>query len=389
MLLWLSQVAFGQPFVVDVGDPVEIRSAGAWVRVFPTEGDWVAALGSNRSFYVGTLRKTGDALEDWELIDKRQVVDLTELVDHGIKKCPDGSYLHAASGMPPEAVGETGPPTDYLHLWRYDEDFNILAYSEFRDGIGTHAHNDPTVICAPNAKGVLLSIQGYQFATDFFSLDSELQVKEVISLEDYPRGNGGGVIYDVQADEYIHLGMAHDKPLTVNRYDSEWRIIESLDRELVESPLRAYWPQGVIQVGDYFVVAHMGRDEAWNGSDKGDVFLGVFDQSWDLVEQHRLTTYENGDAAMRPWVARKGEQLLISFDLFNEQQVVEARLDLSAFGLEGTEPDTGVDPGGEWVDPTGGDGSTNKGQCGCTSSEAALWLPLIGMWMGYRSRRHV
>ena len=63
--------------------------------------------------------------------------------------------------------------------------------------------------------------------------------------------------------------------------------------------------QGVIQVGEYFVVAHMGRDDAWNGSDKGDVFLGVFDQSWDLVEQHRLTTYENGDAAMRPWVARK------------------------------------------------------------------------------------
>ena len=48
MLLWLSQVAFGQPFVVDVGDPVEIRSAGAWIRVFPTEGDWVAALGSNQ-----------------------------------------------------------------------------------------------------------------------------------------------------------------------------------------------------------------------------------------------------------------------------------------------------------------------------------------------------
>ena len=35
MLLWLSQVAFGQPFVVDVGEPVEIRcSRGAWIRVF-------------------------------------------------------------------------------------------------------------------------------------------------------------------------------------------------------------------------------------------------------------------------------------------------------------------------------------------------------------------
>ena len=58
-------------------------------------------------------------------------------------------------------------------------------------------------------------------------------------------------------------------------------------------------------MGDYFIVAHMGRDQAWQGSDKGDVFLGVFDQRWELVEQRRLTTYENGDAAMRPWVARK------------------------------------------------------------------------------------
>ena len=388
MLIWLSQVAFAQPFITAIGEPVEIRSAGAWIRVFPTKDSWVATLGSNQSFYAGTLQKTGDGLEDWELIDKRQIVDLTGLIDHGIKKCPDGSYLHAASGMPPEAEGETGPPTDYLHLWRYDEDFNVLAYAEFRDGMGTHAHNDPNVICAPDAKGVLLSIQGYQFATDFFSLDSNLQVKEVVSLEDYPRGNGGGVLYDVTVDEYIQLGMAHDKPLTVNRYDSDWKLIDTVDRELVEAPLRAYWPQGVIQVGDYFIVAHMGRDQAWMGSDKGDVFLGVFDRSWQLVEQRRLTTYENGDAAMRPWVARKGSQLLVSFDLFNEQQVLEATLDLSAFGLDGSEPDTGVDPQGEWTDPEGGNGSTNIEQCGCNSAEAALWFPLIGFLWG-RSRRRV
>ena len=157
-------------------------------------------------------------------------------MDHGIKKCPDGSYLHAASGMPPEAVGETGPPTDYLHLWRYDEDFNILAYSEFRDGIGTHAHNDPTVICAPNAKGVFFLFKGISLQQTFL-VWIQFEVKEVIALEDYPRGNGGGVIYDVHADEYIHLGMAHDKPLTMNRYDSDWRLIETVDRDLVEAPL--------------------------------------------------------------------------------------------------------------------------------------------------------
>ena len=55
------------------------------------------------------------------------------------------------------------------------EDFNILKQVEFRDGMGTHAHNDPNVICSDVAKGVLLSIQGFDFATDFFALDANLK----------------------------------------------------------------------------------------------------------------------------------------------------------------------------------------------------------------------
>lgn len=390
MLFWFSQVAFAAPFITTVGEPVEIRSAGAWIRVFPTEESWVAAMGSNQSFYVGELRKTGDGLSDWELFDKRQVVEISGLIDHGIKKCPDGGYLHAASAMPPEATPD-GPPIDYLHLWRYDENFEILAHAEFRAGIGTHAHNDPNVICAPDAKGVLLSIQGYDFATDLFTVDANLEVQDIISLEDYPRGNGGSVLYDVYADEYVQLGMAHDKPLTVNRYDADWQLIETMDEDLVEPPLRAYWPQGLIQVGEYYIVAHMGRDQAWMGSDKGDVFLGVFDDSWTLVEQHRVTSYEDGEAAMRPWVARKGSQLLLSFDLYNEQQIVEATLDLSRFGLDGSEPDTGVDPQGEWNAPIEDSGeqedSKTNSKCGCGSSEAMLWLPLLGFVQTRRSRR--
>jgi len=387
-MLWLlSQVVGAEPFITEMGTPVEIRSAGAWIRVFPTENSWVAAMGSNQTFYVGTLQKTGDALTDWELTEKRQVVELSGLIDHGIKRCPDGSYLHAASGMPPEG-DQGGEPTDYLHLWRYDENFEILQYAEFREGIGTHAHNDPNLICSPNTTGLLLSIQGYQFATDLFVLNQELALDRVIPLEDYPRGNGGSVLYDVHDDEYIQLGMAHDKPLTINRYDADWNLIDTVDREVVDAPLRAYWPQGLIKVGDYYIVAHMGKDDAWQGSDKGDVFLGVFDQSWDLVEQQRVTTYEDGEAAMRPWVARKGNQLLVSFDLYNEQQIVEAKLNLSAFGLDGSEPDTGVDPQGDWNAPVSEEYANKESQCGCQSGEAALWFPLVLLLSMRRRRQH-
>ena len=392
MLLLLGfGLAVAEPFVMNVGEPTELRSAGAWVRVFPTEEAWIATLGTNNSFFVADLNKTGSGLEDWEMGPKRQVTELTGLIDHGIKRCPDGSYLHAASAMPPELQDqpEQGEPTDFLYLTRFDEEFNILKQVEFRDGMGTHAHNDPNVMCSDVAKGVLLSIQGFEFATDFFALDANLEVESVVSLQDYPRGNGGGVLYDVHNDQILQMGMAHDKPLTVNRYNSDWTWIERTDVTLVDSPLRAYWPQGLIQVGNFFLIAHMGKDDAWQGSDKGDVFLSILNNSFDLVHQERITSLENGEAAMRPWLARKGDQLLLSFDLFGEQTIVEATLNLADFGLDGTEPDTGVDPGGEWIDPDPyvGDGSDgDKTRCGCSSSESVVLLPLVLLW-GVRRRR--
>ena len=46
MLLWLESACFWSTVYCRVGEPVEIRSAGAWIRVFPTEGEglplWVA-----------------------------------------------------------------------------------------------------------------------------------------------------------------------------------------------------------------------------------------------------------------------------------------------------------------------------------------------------------
>lgn len=71
MLLLFSQLVWAEPFITEMGSPVEIRSAGAWIRVFPTEESWVAAMGSNQTFYVGTLQKTGERLTDWELVKSK------------------------------------------------------------------------------------------------------------------------------------------------------------------------------------------------------------------------------------------------------------------------------------------------------------------------------
>ena len=41
--------------------------------------------------------------------------------------------------------------------------------------------------------------------------------------------------------------MAHDKPLTVNRYDSDWRTIETVDRELVDAHFERIGHKGLFR----------------------------------------------------------------------------------------------------------------------------------------------
>ena len=62
-----------------------------------------------------------------------------------------------------------------------------------------------------------------------------------------------------------------------------------------------------------------------------------------LKKVYEITSF-NEDAAMRPWLARAGDQLLISFDAYTKHMVVEVKLDLSAFGVDPEAVDTGVRP---------------------------------------------
>lgn len=381
MLLLLSTICFAEEnFILEIGEPVEVRSAGAWIRTFPTDDGWVATLGSNQSFYIGDLRKTGDGLADWEMTDKRQIVSQTGLIDHGIRRCPDGTYLHAASAM----LGGNG---EQIYLWHYNSAFEVISSATMNEGNGTHAHNDPNVLCSDEWKGVALSILGFDFQTDFFSLNDDLSLDEIISMADYPRGNGGGSLVNSEGD-ILYFGMSHGNPLQVNRYDGDWNFIEGVELPLVELPLRAYWPQGIVEVGDYYLVVHMAKDDAWQGSDKGDVFLAILTKDLQLVQTHRITTYENGEAAMRPWIARQGEQALISFDAFNEQMIVELKLNLDALGDDGSASSNSNNNGKEDKENEENEENSEKtNKCGCAEAEASFFVSLFLVSL-FRRKRH-
>ena len=178
--------------------------------------------------------------------------------------------------------------------------------------------------------------------------------------------------------------MDYNQPLQINVFDKDWTFIRKHRVDLSESGKRAYWPQGVIQLGDYFLVVYMIRDDNWLGGDQGDIRLGIFSESWKLKQVYEITSF-NEDAAMRPWLARSGDQLLITFDAYTKHMLVEVKLDLNAFGVDKDAVDTAVRPQ-DWDFEE----QTVRAQAGCqlTNTPKSLILPfIIGVSALYSRRR--
>ncbi|MBM73913.1 MAG: hypothetical protein CMK59_00825 [Proteobacteria bacterium] len=338
MFVLCISVALSQDWITEIGDPVELTQGGTWARAIPTEEGWKIGLGGGDYFRIASLTKVGNSLEDWILEEPVVITDRSDLLltDHAIKKCPDGSFLHVASIRSPEQES----PSAYT--WHYDQGFEILSSGFVAKNSEIHQFNDPALLCSHLVQGVGSSIQGDAFGNHFFHLN-ESEIEEVVEIKQYPRLNGGGMITDVFKNRIYALGMDYNRPLQINVLDESLNFLRKHRVDLSEAGKRAYWPQGVIQIGAYFLVSYMVRDDDWLGGDQGDVRLAVFSSSWKLEKVYEITSFEES-AAMRPWVARSGDQLLISFDAYTKHMLVEARLDLAAFGLERDVVDTGVRP---------------------------------------------
>ena len=112
-------------------------------------------------------------------------------------------------------------------------------------------------------------------------------------------------------------------------------------------------------------------------SDTGDVWLHVFDEDFNLLEQQKLTNYGSGrDSAMRPWMERKDDLLLVSYDILTKHTFVAVKLNLD--GVEAV--DTGFAGEG-----TGSDElpelavDTSKSGCAVAGGSAGGLLFVLGM----------
>lgn len=382
-LLFALQPAMAGEFIVDWGPEVELRSSGTWARAIWTDDGWKLFHGSNGDYYVADLTKTGDTFADWEM-DRNGRTQLTthgELKDHSIKRCPDGTYLHIASANVAE-------PNDSAYAWVYDADFSVIASAPLAERV-QRAHNDAAHFCSQLGAGVAYG--GGQGPGEIFTIGSDLSMTSAVQTEWSARLTGASFWVDPDAGEITLVTAADPSELSKFTYDTDWNLVSQDSTPFAEPGTRAYWPMGLLKVGDYWMVAHVIRPEQTNvGGDDGNVRIVVLDESWSLVEDATLTANEIEDSGQRVWLARNGSQVLLSYDRQREHTIIELSIDLDRFNVD-ADADTGWDGSSDWgsgggagsgsdgdgvTDDTAGDEDDDAGSEGCDGCASTGTAPL-------------
>lgn len=394
--IWFAPAA-ASTYVASVGDPVPLPIGGLWARAEPAESGWDFFWASG-----GGLRH--GALSDDLTLDERASVELTgrtDLMDHHISRCEDGTWLHLASAA-------VNAPNDTAYGFRYDAAFNRVEEAVVIPTTTEIRTNDMAVVCVSALQAVGFS--GIEGADVVYSLDAALSPSPFTNADTLPQLMGGSLVWEEERATMFAVGRAYGRPLTGQSIDLEGRPVG----EVVELPLAgegedAYWPQGLLRVGDHWLMAYMWRlDDGTFSQDTGNVRLAVLDLDWNVLEVVPLTDYPAPNGAMRPWITRKGDQALVTFDIDQVPTVLPLTLDLAALGeTEGGPGDTGetgdtgdtgdsgeTDDSGESGDTsertdtadTGGSGK--DGGCGCgapgpASSSTAVLLALLTIGRRY------
>jgi hypothetical protein len=381
LIAMLTPSALAGDFILETGPEVELRNSGTWARAHVVDGAWKLTFAGNGDYYIADLVKTGEGLGDWELQDgtRVQLTDHGDLKDHAIRRCPDGTYLHAASANVTDV-------NDSAYAWRYAADWSLIGTGTIAESDMARSHQDMGLYCSSLGSGAAFG--GREGPPGIVRINDDLTPGAATDLPFEVRPTGSGMWVDAES-ELITLfwtdGMGN---LHKWDMDPDLNTVATTNRPIAEEALRAYWPQGVLRVGDYWLIAHMVRPlDTSVGGDDGNVRLLVLNDQLEIQDDATLTDNDIQDAGMRPWITRKGDVVVMAYDRQRQHTVVEIRLDLAAFGVAGDEDTgwTGSDDGGGSGDGSGdgagngsGDGAGSGDGGGSGSADTATDLPADG-----------
>lgn len=391
MLLALSLATAG-PVFGTVDAPVRVDLGGNWARLAPAASGWWFFYASGGDYRVVPMTDAFATRYD----DVRGLTGHTDLKDNQIVPCPDGRWMHGASA-------DLEMPADTAYLFWYDADFQLVEERILAERETTLKLNDPALLCSEAA--VLYGAVDESYDSVVFEIEAEAST--LVEVDELPFLQGGSLVWEAERGTLAAIGGGDGDPHLV-RTDLDYGVVESRPLGVAVKGERAYWPQAVARVGDTWILAHMSRvDGAGWAVDTGNVWLAAFDLDWNLLDHVQLTTLSPPTGAMRPGLAVKGDQLVVSYDLLSEIWVQSVSLrpvpdDTGTTDTAGIDTGDPVDtaptdtdtPGGDDSGPASGEDDTGKpadaGGCGCAAGSPAGVggvLLAIGATIGGRRRR--
>ena len=355
--------------IVEVGEEIDWGIGGAWARLFIQEPVDVFFYAAGGEFWKM------DFLEDYELLEQQKVPlsGRTNLDDHAIRQCPDGSYLHAASGK----IEETN---DSGYMMMYDASWARINNHVLGEKSSEIAYNDMPLIC--HEKGRFVSFIDYNvWGSLLYKLDETGKPVQEYRIPEIGLSEGGTFLEDPTSGDLALVTSNHDNSaLEVNFLDWDLNFLSTKTLFEIDPMVdRVYWPQAVEVIGTRIVVAYVNQPKkAGRISDWGDMWLAIFDLEWNLIESHAIVTEQEEDGCMRPGLAFKDDMLFYTYDeIVNHPpgdvgpRLVPIELNLRAFGL-GEPDDTGSPPdSGDTESTDGGNGEEDSGDASETDDSAA------------------
>ena len=342
-----------------------------WVRVFNNfdDGGWWL---THHWEHEGSPGYNVAPMTDGLAIDMSARIRLAEwedIKDHGIERCPDGSFLHVFS---------LSVTNDSARAARYTDDWSMTATGWVEEHVSARAHNDMPVICSEHLQGAAFTNHSDMRPT-FFEIGPDATVTATHEMDIDAHISGASFKYDPISDRYLMI--ANGEPgLGVYWINRDLTTDVSFNIEPIPSLFRHFWPQGLMRVGDYWLMLFLG--EAYNGqylAGDGDVYIAVLDDDFSTLETIMVSDNVDGDlGSARPSFARHTDQLLVAWDKGFLPHVSVVTLDLVQFGMD--EDDSGFvapdgDEGSPCADTADGDGTSTTGgsdEPGSTGSTTEL-----------------
>ncbi len=289
LLLSLTLTASADTLFGEVSEPSVLGdSNGTWPRMLPRgDGTWwfLHARGGTL-----TYQPYGADLLPVPETQAQKLMSRTDLTDHAIVVCSDGTWLDAASSAATSA-------DDSIYLFRFQlEDLAEVGRTLLVWKDDTYVYNDPPALCTDGigpfaTRGEIEVDSGEDVWSPFYLIDEAVGTLGTIDISPSPVPQGGSWVVNEAGTVATLVRSTQDLGMTWTRFDIATH--EPIEQVHMGHPLgesnQVTWPSAAIRFGQHYWVAGQGHPDGAYSKSTGEVYIMAFDEDWELVESLRVT----------------------------------------------------------------------------------------------------